>query len=383
MTRSLMLAAIVIAPCMSAVSRGEDGPGRYLFHDATVVLLDGTELRGLCAGITRDSFRLWQPGMIRGFTFTQIRSLMVCREGHPASGALYGLVIGGYAGFLIGGLERENPGYFGGTREFVYAPAGTDAAWTDAALMGFAGGMVGYFIGGGSGSNDRYDLTGPEPSRQRTIDELRGFVSPATAARIHIRLSAGVVSFSGVPSSPAAFLGASAGTRLACFRRGTVTYSLEPWIEVGLGFVDFSEPGVTSETWSAQGYALSEQSSENLLFCAITRTSPLRSVLPGWVSVDLGAGLGVAGIDWRVETPAPWIGWGSTTSTPSRESNPKSLGMTVFGGLTLYPDDHLSIGFAVDYTGPPFLTLPAVPDFGMAARTPGNACVGFELGLQF
>ncbi|HTR98443.1 MAG TPA: hypothetical protein VML00_01765, partial [Bacteroidota bacterium] len=222
-----------------------------------------------------------------------------------------------------------------------------------------------------------------EPSRQRAIDELRGFASPTTAARIHIRLSAGEVSFSGGPTSAAAFSNPFAGARLACFRRGTVTYSIEPWIEVGLGFVDFSEPSVTIDNWTTQSYTISEHSSENLLFCAIARISPLQSVLPGWVSVDLGAGLGVAGIDWRVATLSPGTGWGSTTSTPSGESNPTSLGVTVFGGLTLYPDDHLSIGFAVDYTGAPFLTLPALPDFGMSARAPGNACVGFEIGLQF
>ena len=200
--------------------------------------------------------------------------------------------------------------------------------------------------------------------------------------RIHIRLSAGEVTFSGASSSPAAF----SGTRgqLSCFRRGAVTYSIEPWIEAGAGFVDFSEPSRATYDVVAQGYALSEQSSENLLYCVLARTTPLRSVMPEWVSIDLGAGLGMASVDCRVATYPMANGWGeASTAQISHQTRSTTPGVTIFGGLTLYPDDNISVGFSIDYTDAPFLTLPAVLEFGLDSRTPGNLCVGFEIGLHF
>jgi len=379
-------------------------PDRLRYNEAAVHMLNGQNYTGFYGGLLNDSILLVSRGQDVRIALGDMKELTIETALDRGSFALSGMLAGMYLGVALTGKGSGPSGY---AKE--PPPLG-------GLLLGIPGLVLfGSFRFPGS---QTFVFSGNPEDDATELSELKEFLQGGPGrSRIHFTMSGGWVTtrgsskpaglYSGVPFSTPWVLPEQMPSietpTLNLLRRFQLTYSILPWLEAGVAYVNVSEPSVVGYARTSlidsvavfSGYSEWYTASANL---AVGVVEPLRTLLPRALSFKAGAGIGFGKVDARTDHTQHTVKrfrqtyypghtyeyWReqSVTSSPQTLSEMR-MAFSLFGSVDLRLGQMATVGLSVDYTSLLGDGLPAVPEWNWKSRPFANACVGVTIGCHF
>ena len=217
---------------------------------------------------------------------------------------------------------------------------------------------------------------------ERLRESLHGKLAPT---RIHILMQAGKI-FSQVDRRYDEILGGTGyqfpkGGNLNLLRRLQVTVSAgEAW-EIGASYMLLSVPTIWGNLPGPHYTQQVGVSFDGKGLYAVGMYRPLVSQLPRWFSVDVGAGLGAASMDFEIGTTDYY------TSIPLLLTGISKayLSAVILVDLNLFVTDRFSLGLSADHVFLPSEHIPGVPIWSLPEQELnfGSSSFGISFGVHF
>jgi len=328
--------------------------------------------------------------------FDEVSRIVMTGESRSSKGALYGAVLGGYASALIFGTARSGSGYSSPTgyvQQGFFSGLGMLLILTPSIL---AGGGIGYLIDPGSdGKEEMFDFTGSEESRSAERKRLKNTMNNVEPVRnFHVSLQGSQVNPSVIQQDQTNSMyggnGYSDVSSFTLLRKLQVTYSVLPYLEMGVASVWFGEPSQNKyiSDYNAQT-TISTWATSTVTLDAVGRYvvgvfKPFYGSLDRQYDIALGGGVGLASISYKRETQVNTFSTFAPT-TSKFEISETMLSGFVYGQASMELTEGLSIGLFFDYVIAPSREATPDPQFqkGMQTLNFGNSSYGFTLGLDF
>jgi hypothetical protein len=389
------LLAVLLTAAAGAPAQDLPLSSRLSFRDITLILRDGTVVRGRLTGATRDSIVVRQSGEDKAFALPDLRKAVIKTEGRPSEGVVPGLALGLYVGNGLLTWAPGEPGFY------LHHIDSSDLAsgWllVGEAFFAAVGAGAGWLAASGGG---RYAFEFPVEAgpalqaRERFIRFLAGEPPPA---RVHFLIQSGFL----VPGSSARFKDLMAGSgytespwqylsTFSAMRALELSVAVKPRLRAGLRLSFPSEPVFDYFYQSDPETGFQASAIQEVRATAVHGVAAFELAgggRAGRISLGAGLGAGIAGVRLFREayTWVPGGPDGGSMVYGTAEVRKTLLSGVVFGALQFPLTRVLSIGLAADYTFIPAVDVPALPDNGLAGQKMGlsNGSFGFVLGYHF
>lgn len=366
------------------------------FNEIVVARRDGQALMGMLVGFIDDTLLVLVVGRTERIPLPSVARLRIERGADPAStkAGVYGMLLGAYGGNLAVYTARQEP--FAYLRNF-------EGVWIlTTALLGGAGGWIGYTLGSASeGKEEVFDFTGNEGQQREELSRFRQFVIAQPSLRkFHISFQAGQVDTRRSNASdayrpyyyyPDYYTGDV--SNFNALRNLELTVSVTDEVEVGGSLVWFGEPTLGWQgnygSYSPANHTSGYEQFKAIGYYLVAYYKPFEGWLPRIIGCKIGLGLGSADVDFRsLRTENIW----DSTATPYPQYRNKEtvdeikgtfFSVVINTHVDLYLFDGLSLGFVVDYVYVPNKVMPAIAEVGLGTRDLGNSSIGFILGIHF
>lgn len=366
-----------LTPFTNAQPQESLKPSAFTFRLARMVLKDGTAREGWFLGTFRDSIVIQVGTKSKRYSRHDLLRVDIDAPRDRGKTALVGMVAGAYLGTALLMRDKEQPTPF-----FDRGHSDVGGVILPEALFMLAGGGLSYLVGAFQG-DDKFDFTGTEEENTARWEELSAG-GPDAPHRPAVHLSAQGSWVSGpLPSADVRdqyyYHGYDEATPLNLLRRIQLTYSVTNFLDVGIAAVWLGQPPLHMLTSFPQSTQLSLEMNGSGLY-AVGVIQPLWKL--GWRDVqwDIGAGVGIARIDFKATSqayeyytpPSPTISIDKKKSTISAQFNTE---------LKVYITEYFSLGLTADLVYIPE-EVPDVPGISFESRTLGTTSIGFVLGVH-
>ena len=342
-------------------------------------------LTGIRIGEEDDTLMFFSGSQSRKILVGDLSRIIVLSPNRSGSGFLHGAILGAYLSTLLIGQGRDQPiAYLSQS-----ASGGTGLLLT--ALLGVSvGGGVGALFKSGAAGEDIFNFWGSEIERRSARKKFYELMSvEAWTSSLHFSVQGGHVYSQASKKFDEAFGGAnfSGSGEISEFnwlRKVQLTYSLQPDFEVGAAVQWGSEPAVASYQYgtispTASTWGNASRSLNVVGYYGVCKYQPLYGSLPKQIQLVVGAGVGIADIDYsRIENTTTYNyspPYNSTQDLIQDNVNDMTPSALVFGEFNFFLKESLSLGLTADYI--------YFPPKEIDAKLSANACIGFVIGLHF
>lgn len=373
------------------------------FSKVMAYLKEGGILSALLVGVENDNLILRAGGQNKKIPLNSLARVIIETEKETKRNIFHGALSGIYLGNLIF-LRAENQplAYMQDTE------ANALGLFLINVIFASAGGGLGYLAGSFLEKSEKtYDFTGGELKKQAEWNQLITYITGGVhrPRKLHFSIQAGHV-FTRVSSQYLDLLenagysvykfnprqdtnswdyGFVAAKDFNLVRKVQITYSLKPEIEIGVSLFSLGEPQIYGEKWrSGQAFYVSQSLYTTGLY-AIGIYKPFLSQMPRGISWHIGAGLGVAKMNFNLKTEID-RGYPIYTEVITEYIISKtSFSSVIFAELNFYLSEAFSLGFSADYVFVPSEEVPEILERGIPAQKLrfGNGSIGFIIGLHF
>jgi hypothetical protein len=345
-----------------------------------IIRSDGTVTAGLFFGLNQDSIYLIVAGKLQRFSRHDMLRLTMERRAKSRSFTLTGLLLGVYTGNLLF-LRAENDPFAFRSAQESRSPL-LDILYN--AAFACAGAGIGYLAGSSPGGDQLFDFANSEEANQKEWEQLRDFVSDThSESTVHLSFQGAWVdtylpnSQSSYFFSPSSF---SATSNFNMLRKVQVAVNITPLFEGGVAMMWLGQPSSFVYSYSPFSSSSGSVQMAGHGYYAVGVLKPLSSLALRSLQWDVGAGVGIAKVDYRYQRN----NYSYPNPTPTVDVQIKE---TVFSGciyteVKAYLFDYFSLGVVGDYVYIP-KNVPAMDGIGIGARKMGTTSIGFVLGLHF
>jgi len=370
---------------------------RLLYNRVHIYRREGTYLSGLLVGVEDDALIVRIGERDEKLRRQNLSKVVIETEKKRRRNVLYAALLGTYLQNLLSSRAKNQPtAYLHETYEGIGTTILGNAL---SALMW--GGVWYYVFSKFEKSKKEFDLNGKEKKSLARWERLRSYITGEyTQNKMNISAQAGYV-FTRVSSHyKTLFQDAGYETRNSSYffgeyREGATDFNLLRKLQFTLTAPSNNEFGI-AVYWpgepSAAGYTYAWDQSfevEQVLFVTayygVLVLKPPRFQKSKRISLNLGIGLGMAQVDFRIRTDLETWDPSYDVIRNQYSVSKRLFSSVIFAELNYYLRRALSLGLIADYIYIPSLQAPEIPEAGIAAQNLrlGNASVGFTLGLHF
>lgn len=347
-----------------------------------VLRTDGTVTAGLFIGLMEDSVSLVVGGKLQKISRHQMWRLTIERRAEPGKATLAGLLLGVYAG-NIAFLRGENEPF-----AFMRNRSSNGSSLDILIDAGFAlaGAGIGSLIGSSIEGEESFDFAESEEVNQTEWERLRVYVSGGESDRrfaVHISFQGAWVDTYLPNSEGNNYYGSgsvSGASNLNIMRKMQLALTLTPLVDGGIAVMWLGQP---SSVWYSYSSSSSSNGSVRMTgqgYYALGILKPLHLLMPRNLQWDVGAGIGIASVEYnslRYSYP-----YADTSRTPDMAIRKTLFSGVVYTEVKVFLSDYLSLGISGDYVFIP-KKIPAIEEMKVESRGMGTASIGFVLGLHF
>jgi hypothetical protein len=229
----------------------------------------------------------------------------------------------------------------------------------------------------------QFDFAESEEANQKEWEQLRDFVSDTHhESMVHLSFQGAWVdtylpnSWGGYPLNQFSYPRASNFNML---RKMQVTVNITPLFEGGVAMMWLGQPSSFVSNYASSVSISGTAQMSGHGYYAIGVLKPLSSLALQGFQLDVGAGVGIAKVDYSQHV--------STYSYPIPTPTIVQIKETFFSGFVYmeakaYLYDYFSLGIVGDYVYIP-KNVPAMHEIGVESRKMGTTSVGFVIGFHF
>jgi hypothetical protein len=239
---------------------------------------------------------------------------------------------------------------------------------------------------GGSTETESFDFTKSEEANQQEWNRLLDFVSEADGkSNLHLSFQGSWVD-TYLPNSSGYYSGSlsySHVSNLNLMRKMQLTYSVFPVFDAGIALMWLGQPSSSWYTYSSPSSTSGFMQMTGQGYYVVGVLKPLHSFTPRGLQWDVGAGIGLASVDYYCHSYTYSYTSGSSLSQTSDVTIKKSvLSGVVYTEAKVFVSPYCSLGIAADYVIIP-KKIPDIQEIGIGSRSMGTTSIGFALGLHF
>lgn len=355
-----------------------------LYNKLIAVKKDGNAIAGLLIGVKNDTLLLLVAGDNKKVTLRNLISVRLDVEKESGKIATAGMILGMYLGtLLVYQAENQPTAFLESTENFELG------YWLVNLLGAAVGGGIAYLFDSGVKNEEMFNLSGNEEEQNSEWIRFRSLVngeySPGlVSTKVHFSVQTGWVNT--LSSNSFENLGYNTrnsneyGYRVSDFnmmRKLQLTYSYKPELRIGAALMWLGEPsiiGYNSELNSALTHSLHAKG-----YYVVATCLPLLSQMPQNLVWQLGIGIGVAKVDFKLMQGYLW-------NHGKEEKLSKSFySGVIFSELNYMLSSNFSAGLAFDYVIIPDdqIAIQIAEEFMNYNIKLGNSSFGFTFGIHF
>jgi len=382
MAKNIIIAGALLCLFLSEVTFGQVQVKSTDMKQALVFRPNQDAIRGKLAEIREDYIVVLSSEREVRVPFAEIGRIILTVEQGLGRGPFYGAVLAGYGSAYVLAASRDHGGFV----------ESRDLPWYAIVVVPSIalGAGIGYLVDPGSVQKDEvFDFTGTDEAKAREKSRLaRAANQGLRESKLHFTFQASHVNsnvLSMLPSSLGYHQDNGAG-QFNLLRKVQLTSSVAPKVELGVAWVEFSEPSTSAYAFEIpsngdfKSYSVSETFQASGEFI-VASYKPLYSLVDSWLDLKVGGGFGIASIDYNRRTTVSANTWQQSFFNVADNSVVAYL----CGELEFELVDGFSIGLVADKVFGPSRDAPAVPEAKIPAQTLSfdNSSVGFTIGLHF
>lgn len=344
-----------------------------------VLRTDGTVTAGLFIGLMEDSVSLVVGGRLQKISRHQMWRLTMERKAERGSTTIASLLLSIYAGNVAFFRVEDQPFAFMQTSDFN----GPLTIIASNVAFAFVGVGVGYLVEASDESEEVFEFGVSEEVSQQEWNRLRTFVSRSEHnSRVHVSFQGSWVD-TYLPNSTDYsynYFSSARVSNLNMMRKIQLALTFTPLLDGGIAIMWLGQP---SHDWSNYSSFVSTSGSVQMMghgYYALGILKPLHSLALRNVQWDVGAGIGVASVDYHDYQKTYTY---PDTLLPIEVTRRETLisGM-LYTEVKVFLSDYFSLGVTGDYVFIPEKT-PTIREINIGSRSMGTASIGFALGLHF
>ena len=370
---------------------------RLLYNRVHMYRREGTYLSGLLVGVEDDALVVRIGERDEKLRYQNLSKVLIEIEKKRGRNASYAMLLGTYLQNILSFRAKNQPTAYLQDRDekivsIILGNALSALLW---------GGAWYYFFSKLEKSEKEFDLSGKEKKRLAKWERLRSYITGEYALKkINISAQTGYVftrvsshynnlfQDAGYETRNSSYLFGEymeGATDLNLMRKLQFTLTAPSNNEFGIAVYWPGEPSATGYIYDWDQTSEVEQVLFTTAYYGVVVLKPPRFQKSKRISLNLGIGLGMAQVDFRIRTHVET--WTPTYEVIRNQYNisKRLFSSVIFAELNFYLRDALSLGLIADYVYIPSLQAPEIPEAGIPAQDLrlGNASVGLSLGLHF
>jgi hypothetical protein len=380
------------------------------FSSVIVILRSGAMLGGALVGVESDAVVLQRKGQEEKIPRQDIRRITIEKESNRSRSAFQVMLLGTYLGNVLLFRAEDEPAFY--LRNDLCS--GAIALW-ETIIVGASTGL-GFLLSGVLERNEQvFEFSDSAKENLANWDRLKRFImGMGDQKKLHLSLQGGRIyprissrykslfQAAGYEVSKSAYCyyGGCAGeaSDLNMLRKVQLTYSIKPYLDVGLAMSWLGERPISGYKeinfqvydpywgyqYTAHDYHNFSQQVSSMGYFAVGVFRPFFKQAPRNITWNVGFGVGMIETNFRLESHY-YDYYTYADSTEVSNLSKQQIGALAFMELNFNLTKGLSLGFAADYAFAPAIEAPGFPEAEIPAQRIGgvNGSIGFNLGLHF